>query len=159
MSANLGNQRVFSHRFNVNATAAEAFPLLCPTREYDWIETWSCRLVYSNSGFAEANCVFETDLPHDEKEIWIVSRYEPPRAIEFVKMAAGRYVVKYDVSLSPNDDGTASSLWTQTLIGLSEAGNQYIDEFDSAAFHEKMDMLGKMLNYYLSTGKKLEIIA
>ncbi len=159
MSEKSGNQKTVSHRIPVNASPEDVFPLLCPTREHDWIEIWSCRLIHSFSGFAENNCVFETELPGSHKEIWVVSRYEPPRAIEFVKMAAELYVVKFDVSLTPNDDKTTDSVWTQTLIGLNEAGNRFVEDFNPAAYHEKMEMLAKMLNHYITTGERLELAA
>ncbi len=159
MSDKNENSKIVSHRFNVKASAHDVFPLLCPTREYDWIEDWSCRLIHSRSGFAEANCVFETNFPGQEKEIWIVNRFEPPRAIEFVKMAADLYVVKYDITLTPNDDVTCETSWTQTLVGLNDAGNEIVENFDVAAYHEKMAMVGKMLNHYLLTGEKLKLAA
>lgn len=42
----------------INHPASEIFPLLCPTREYDWIEGWECDLLYSESGIAEQDCIF-----------------------------------------------------------------------------------------------------
>ena len=159
MSNTAGACKTVSHRFSVNATATEIFPLLCPVREYDWIDSWSCRLIHSVSGFADANCVFETDFPNAEKETWLINRYEPPRAIEFVKMAADLYVVKYDLSLLPNDNGTTDMVWAQMLIGTSDAGNSFVENFDVDGYHEKMAMLGKMLNHYLSTGQRMSLAA
>jgi hypothetical protein len=59
------------------ATPEKVFPLLCPTREYDWIEHWRCQMVHSESGFAELDCVFTTDFPHVGDETWVVSVYRP----------------------------------------------------------------------------------
>ena len=42
----------------LSGSPEQVFPLLCPTREYDWIETWQCELIYSDSGFAEPGCIF-----------------------------------------------------------------------------------------------------
>jgi hypothetical protein len=30
-------------------TSEMIFPLLCPQREYDWIESWKCNIIYSKS--------------------------------------------------------------------------------------------------------------
>jgi hypothetical protein len=46
----------------ISATPERVFPLLCPVREYEWLDSWHCRMVYSESGVAEDNCIFETDL-------------------------------------------------------------------------------------------------
>ncbi|MCK7511653.1 MAG: hypothetical protein MZV70_51465 [Desulfobacterales bacterium] len=37
-----GRRRSFKMRLAA-APAEQAFPLLCPTREYDWIDTWQCQ--------------------------------------------------------------------------------------------------------------------
>ena len=37
---------VKSYTMNVFAAPAEVFPLLCPVREYEWIEPWSCAMVF-----------------------------------------------------------------------------------------------------------------
>ena len=70
------------------ATPETVFPLLCPVREYDWLEMWDCTMVWSASGVAEQDCVFTTAFPDAGREVWVVSRYEPGRAIEFVRISA-----------------------------------------------------------------------
>lgn len=42
-----------THTIVLEAAPEGVFPLLCPVREYDWIEPWRCRMIYSQSGFAE----------------------------------------------------------------------------------------------------------
>jgi hypothetical protein len=68
--------------FDVAAAPERVFPLLCPVREYDWIEEWTCKVLHSESGVAELDCVFRT-LFDGEPMTWVVSRYEPPIRIEF----------------------------------------------------------------------------
>ena len=144
-----------SHAQHLEGSPSEVFPLLCPTREYDWIETWSCELIQSASGFAEPNCVFSTAVPHAEQELWIVSRYEPARAIEFVKFAADLYVVKYNITLSPLEGGRTLAVWSQIFTGLTAAGNDYVDSIDRSAYHARMEHLEKQMNHYLATGQML----
>ncbi len=82
----------------VPAAAAKVFPLLCPVREYDWIDGWTCNLIYSGTGVAENNCVFTTDFPRGVEETWVVSHYDPEHyVIQFVIVNAGAYVMKLDV--------------------------------------------------------------
>jgi hypothetical protein len=65
----------------LDAPPDRIFPLLCPVREYDWIPTWSCDMIYSESGVAENDCVFATAFPEEgPRESWVVVRYEPPLA-------------------------------------------------------------------------------
>ena len=95
------SQRVVqSHAIQVAGAPAQVFPLLCPVREYDWIHDWTCRLLYSKSGVAEKDCVFQTDRPGEGQRTWVVSRYEPGQAIEFVIFQHTGAIIKLDLSLS-----------------------------------------------------------
>ena len=42
---------------SVDAPPEVVFPLLCPVREYEWLEDWTCEMVFSESGVAEEDCV------------------------------------------------------------------------------------------------------
>ena len=55
-----------THTMLLEGTPESVFPLLCPIREYAWIEPWRCTLIYSESGYAEQDCVFQTDFPQAE---------------------------------------------------------------------------------------------
>lgn len=69
---------VFETTLTLAGTPEEAFPLLCPVREYDWIPDWSCTMIHSTSGVAELGCVFT----RERGETWITTRYEPPSRID-----------------------------------------------------------------------------
>jgi len=112
----------------LHGTPEQVFPLLCPVREYEWIESWQCEVVSSNSGFAELDCVFKTHFPGDGPEdTWVVSRYEPPLLIEFVRVNALR-TIRFAISLAENEDGTTALIWTQVFTGLSPEGDNLIKD-------------------------------
>ncbi len=140
------------------ARPATVFPLLCPVREYEWIEPWRCRLLHSNSGFAEKNCVFTTRSPGEASDdVWVISRYEPVHGIEFVRVNAMR-VMCYSIELEDNGDGTTTVTNEQTLIGLNAGGNEFIrKERNSDSFAFEMRMGEAMLNHYVVTGKRLPL--
>lgn len=149
---------VRSYVQRIQAPPGTVFPLLCPVREYEWIEPWQCRLLHSNSGFAEKNCVFTTRFPGESSDdVWVVSRYEPARRIEFVRVNAAR-VMCYSIALEDNGDGTTSVNNEQTLIGLNAGGNEFIrDQRNSDGFAVEMRMGEAMLNHYVSTGERLPL--
>ena len=136
------------------ASPEKAFPLLCPTREYDWIETWKCDLIYSDSGFAELDCVFTIFFPGDEKETWVVDRYEPNVLIQFIRVCESR-VIRYSIELIDNNNGTTTALWKQTITTLNEAGDNFAAGLTESIFNKKIQKLEQMLNHYLTTGEML----
>ena len=141
----------------IDADPRHVFPLLCPVREYEWIEPWRCRMCYSESGVAENNCIFETDFPHNGgRETWIVSHYEKDRAIEFVRFTPDEKITKLDIRLNAAPAGGTRLMWRKIYTGLSPAGNQIIcamaDDFETEA-----ERIARMLNHYLKTGKRLPV--
>ena len=132
----------------------KVFPLLCPTREYDWIEPWKCRMVLSESGFAELDCIFVTDFPNEGEDVWVVSVYRPNEEIQFVRFN-GRRVIRYGITLTDDGDGTTTAEWRQVLTGLNEEGNRLVDGLTDKAYRQKISVLERLLNHYLTTGEML----
>lgn len=136
------------------APPSDVFPLLCPVREYEWIEPWQCEMLHSDSGIAEKNCVFRTRMPGESSdEVWVISHYEPDTRIEFVRMNAFRTMC-FSIILTDNGDGTTQAVNEQLLVGLTETGNQSLDEI-AESFSMEMRVGEAMLNHYLNTGERL----
>ena len=57
---NKARRKVQNYKGTFSASPEKLFPLLCPARECDWIQGWDCELIYTDSGYAEDNCVFQT---------------------------------------------------------------------------------------------------
>ena len=150
-------ERVVKHyTMNLCAAPADVFPLLCPVREYDWIEPWRCDMVFSASGVAENNAVFTTNFPaQGGEETWAVCRYEPDRAIEFIRVTGGVKVNRLDIALSPAPAGSRVD-WSHTYTGLSEAGNRWIRALTDESFRKEKAAIETMLNHYLKTGTMLK---
>lgn len=147
-----------SYSMQLDASPDDIFPLLCPVREYEWIQPWRCEMVYSESGWAELDCVFKTNFPEDgEEDTWVVSRYEPPTRIEFVRVNPGR-CMRYSIELRQRDDGTTVALWQQVITSLSAEGEKFVAGCRDEAFHQKMGMLQTMLNHFLKTSSMLRIM-
>ena len=142
----------------IQALPDEVFPLLCPVREYEWIEPWQCDMVYSESGIAENNCIFLTDLPdRGGPEIWTVSRYEPNRCIEFVRFTPGEKIVRLDIWLAPTASGHCDLLWRKIFTGLSQNGNRVVETLANNQFEIESQMIQRMLDHYLKTGQRLAL--
>lgn len=142
-----------SYCMKLAATPETVFPLLCPTREYDWIDTWKSRLIYSDSGYAELDCVFKTDFPADGPEdTWVVCRYEPPQRIEFVRVNPLR-AIRYTICLREAPAGNTEADWSQVITGLSDEGNAFVRDLNETAFSRRMGELEEILNHYLTTGQ------
>jgi hypothetical protein len=145
-----------SYTQHLKATPAQIFPLLCPVREYDWIEHWNCKLIYTDSGVIEDNCIFTTNSPKDgSEEVWVVSHYEKDKEVQFVRVN-DRKATRYDISLTENGDGTTTAVWKQVVTGLNEQGNTFVEQYTDENYANHIKTLEIMLNHFLTTGEMLK---
>lgn len=155
----VGKRVVKQYQMHVSGSPEQVFPLLCPVKENLWIPyaAWGavCSVIYSDSGVAEEGCVFLTNFPNEGRVTWVVSRYEAPNVIQFVKVYGDKATLKWDLEVKGNPDNTSTIYVTYNMTGLNEEGNRYVDVYveSSAA---KIKGLEKLLNYYLVNGKMLE---
>jgi len=136
----------------VNAKPEVVFPLLCPTREYDWIEDWDCQLLHSKSGYAEHNVVFRTCIMGVE-ETWICTHYEPCREIHYIRMAPG-LTIKLEISLLDEGHGKTLIRWSLTASGLSEEMNDAVTDLEEGGTRiHRLEHLLDDLEHYLEKGE------
>lgn len=148
-----GKTSTVSAVMRVGFPPESVWPLLCPVREYDWIEPWDCELVQSDSGVNELGCVFRTEFPTEGgPDTWVTSRYEPPTRLEFVRVNDWR-AIRFVIELEPEADATRLT-WTHHVVPFGEAGEAYVRK-KPEAFAAQMGMLEKMLVHYLETGQML----
>ncbi|BCS88611.1 hypothetical protein [Pseudodesulfovibrio sediminis] len=133
--------------------AAIIWPLLCPVREYNWIEDWQCDLLHSISGVNELGCVFRTAFPTEGgPEVWLTSRFEPYEYLEFVRTNDQR-IIHYTVQIKESH-GSTTLLWTQHVTALNSDGHIYLED-KPQRFATQMKVLETMLDHYLKTGAML----
>jgi hypothetical protein len=141
---------------HLSAPPGEVFPLLCPVREAEWVNDWRPRLVLSDSGFAEPDCLFITPgIPEDA--LWLMTVHDPKAlCLEIIKIIPGVVVGKISVTLAAEGDNGCTSEITYAYTSLSEHGDRALEEFTDAHFRGFMEAWEKELNHFLSTGAKLE---
>ena len=150
-----------THSCQIHAPRAEVFPLLCPTREHEWLEPWTAtgsgHLYYSASGYNEQYCMFESKIiPMWGPEIWITSRFDPDAfTIQFIRVQPDTVVIISDVSLVAREDGTTQYELTETLTALTDAGADILEGLTQEAFDMHMGVLTSTLDHFCRTGEML----
>lgn len=139
----------------LSAAPDKVFPLLCPVREYEWLPTWQCELIFSQSGYAELGCVFTTDFNDGAGiETWVICTYEKQKKIGFIKTGS-HTTTRYEIMLTPAATGSIIE-WQQELTSLDERGRQLIENISENAYQKKMAHINHLLEYYLKNGKIME---
>jgi hypothetical protein len=147
-------RRSFEHAERLAAAPATLFPLFCPTREYDWIEGWSCELLHSVSGFAEQGAIFRTPAPHERGAMtWVITRHEAPRAVGFACFAEG-LVMRLLIGVEA--DGSGSTVhWTREYTALDDAATAWLENLGEEQVAARTALLFERLSHYARTGTML----
>jgi hypothetical protein len=151
-----GVQSLRTYEQSNNAPPDVVFPLLCPVREKDWIDGWDYKMIFSESGLIEKDCVFSTPHHGNEQTIWYVTVHDKENyKIEFVRVTPNEEVVKINIYLIDNGNGTTTSNITYRYTALNSNKNLWIKEKLDSEFKENMIKWEKAINFYIETGKKL----
>ena len=140
----------FDFSFVAPAPPERVFPLLCPVRERDWVPGWECEVVHSATGFACLDCVFTTPLPETGRLTWVVSRYEPPRRIEFTCFAPGLFVMRLDVALSAHGTDLCRLDWSRRFFALGPEGSRALQARTPEVLGQQMARLEAALAHHLA---------
>ena len=149
-----GKTLLREHDFTVPAPPERVFPLLCPSREYEWLPNWSCELLHSRTGVAEFECVFRTTLSVGGVMTWVVTRFEPPHCVEFTCFnTTADHVMRLGIQLEPTTSGGSRLRWRRYWIATGPAGEQLVDHFDDAWLDRHSAELAGWLTHFLEHGR------
>jgi hypothetical protein len=140
---------------HLNGSPDTIFPLLCPVREYEWLDGWRCEMIFSESGYMEKDCVFSTYFNDIEgTDVWYVAGYEPDTFLCMIRINAIS-TIRFEIVLSKKPDGTTQSTWTQTITALNERGNTFIDNMTDEMYADQIHLREKEINHFLLSGTML----
>jgi len=146
-----------SHKFEqtINGSINKIMPLYCPVREIDWVEGWNPKVVISNSGLVEKNCIFIT--PNEPNDIvWIVTDYDTEKGhVEMYHHLVETLITRLEIQLTAVNESTTHAALIYSKTALSEKGDEALKEFTKESYDIMMDSWEKAMNYYLKTGKML----
>ena len=153
-----GERKVFKGKLNYSFPPEVIFPMVCPVREYEYSPGWECDIVYLDSGLAEQGGVFTTHShgEGDQRDVWVISRYDKNRAIEFVRVNGMRSMV-YRTELQGTETGGTVVSCEQVITGLTEEGNQRIQTLQQSDFTAMLSHWQELLQHYLATGEAVNL--
>ena len=151
-----GVRKTFDCKQVNHGSVEEVFPLLCPVREFDWLDGWEYQMIHSSSGLIEKGCVFTTRMDGNVDTIWYVTDYNMKNyKIVFLRVTPGENVVKIDIQLRTMGTGKTEAEIHYQYTGLNVEQNRYIETDLEQDFYNSMAWWEKSINHYLEYGKML----
>jgi hypothetical protein len=159
-----GTKRVYaSYREEINAVPDIVFPLLCPVAEHQWIDGWSCTLVYTKSGVNEEGCIFKEGMTGPAlvgkaiRSTWVTNRWDPENhAIQFVIFSGDSAVVRYTVVLKAIGGSGTVALMDFEFTALDEESSSLDEGEIRTRLLAVAAFISKSLKHYCETGKILK---
>ncbi len=143
-----------SYTQELQARPEKVFPLLCPVREAEWVNGWHPRLVVTNSGLAEPDCVWITAAGPQEA-IWMITHHDPvANHLEIIKLIPGIVLGKIVIQLTEAPDGSTAEI-SYSFTSLGPDGDRVVSEFTQKHFDEFMLTWETELNHFITTGEML----
>ena len=141
--------------FELRQAADVVFPLFCPVREGEWLESWNPGVIYSNTGVAEPECVF-TSPDRYGSAMWLVSHYDPAaRAIHMVKIAPELTACLLKIGVRTLSESGSEVSVTYSHTAISPAGKEFVDGFSEAAYSRIMAHWKAALEYFFEHGSPM----
>ena len=140
----------------LNAKPEDIFPLLCPVKEYEWLNGWKCRMLFSKSGYAEEGAMFYTasGFPLYRRLNFFVTEYSQNKRIRFLIVINKIGTIDFWINLFPQLDKTKLT-WHYTVTSHSKLGTKLLmnelspDKFTRTLKSNEMDLV-----YFLRMHKK-----
>ncbi len=152
-----------SFSISINAPVQKIFPLACPEEELKWISGWDYRMVYSDSGKNENNCVFSETITarhimgseNSEDTYWITTLYDPQEhRIHFVIMRSST-VTKLEITMNEINDHETVVAWDMTATAIKNEADPLFDASMKERMKLMMKLIGHSLKHYCETGEML----
>lgn len=117
-------RRSWSFYWKFEFEVEKIYPLLCARKESEWLGT-NHEIVFSKSGYAEKDYVFSSSYFGFGDEVWVRYKHIENKSLAYYRYS-NNLVIKFEIDLKDNLDGTVSTRWRQTFTGLNENGNKTI---------------------------------
>lgn len=141
---------------DIKAPVDQVFPLLCPVRELEWVDGWTCDMIYSESGFAEKGCTWKNcSMKEDKESLWVITGYEKNKFLEFHVIVPDEFVFVLSMTLSKNDPETTIIEVGHTVTSINEEGVRFAEDWITTNASIITQFTELSLNHFLKTGQKL----
>jgi hypothetical protein len=148
---------------NIDAPAAEVFPLVCPIGEYKWIPGWKCQIVHCPNDRVELGTIFHeyTSAPFMldsafAQTTWTAVFHDPENYQIHFRMDTEHTTSLYKPGFAENPDGGCAYTLDLTFTPIDTKGAELVASDGRAAKIELMlSALGAMLKTYAETGRMI----
>ncbi len=153
MKGNAMSSVKHSKKFNVNQPIEILFPLFSAEGEKLWVPGWDYENVMGSTDLHE-DYIFLTKNPDQSgtDAIWLVKRHKPESYfVQFYKVEPELKVGVITVKCTEIEKSLTEVEVTYEWTGLSDKGDEFIADFDSAHYEKFINIWETSLNTYFKS--------
>jgi hypothetical protein len=140
------------YKMHISGAPEQIFPLLCPVREYEWLNGWKCTMLYSKSGFSEKGAMFYTSsgFPFYKRLNFYVTEYDPNKRICFLIVINAVGTILFSIDLIPNGNDSTILIWHYVVTSHSKFGNRLLKtELTPEKFNKDLENKEQDLSFFI----------
>lgn len=114
------NKRYIKTYFQkLKASSQDIFSYICETKEPSLYSSGKSEIVYSMSGLAEDNCIFNVHLSNkNEVNLWVISSFDPEKEIQFVQHTTDILnLIKIKLFENDQSESSVEVSFSATILG------------------------------------------
>ncbi len=147
----------------IKSSPNKIFPLACPVEELRWIPDWEYKLIYSESGINETNCIFTEDksglllFGQPITTTWVTNLHDPVNhRILFLLIVEQKAQIRFQFDLKEVGPKVSTCRWQMTFTALDDEANSLSEETIKSNLEAIMGFLSDTLKHYCETGEMLK---
>ena len=142
-----------TNSFIISQPIKVLFPMFSAEGEKSWVPGWSYENIMGSTVLHEDYVFLTKNHDHATTDaIWVVKKYEPENHyIQFYKIEPEEKIGIIEVACAQLTDSDTEVQVTYEYIGLSDKGNQFINEFTSSEYQEFIAEWKSLLDTYFTT--------
>ncbi len=151
-----------THTAEIQSSPDKIFPLACPVEELRWIPNWEYRLVYTESGVNENNCIFTEQLSgplffgKPLTTTWYTTLHDPDRyRVHFLLMIGGKATIKWELSCRETGMNTTTGTLHLVFTALDNEANALEEKDIKEKLMAIVSFVFPPLQHYCETGEML----
>ena len=131
----------------IPAAPETIFPLLCSTKEAEWLPGSNHKLIYSETGYAENGYIFQSDFFGFGLETWVRFEHNPNESLAYVRCSENLVII-FRIDLIQTRSNSTDIGFSLMFTSLTNNGNRILAELpDEMPFGDVVSALSHYINF------------
>ena len=146
-------QVVRETQISLKSAIEKVFPLFTPIEEKKWDNNWNPKLLHSETTEIKKGTIFQSS-ENNKIKYWVIADLDIEKHyIRYINFLANDRLTILEISCSSKIDNITKANIKYVFTGLSQSGNDYVEEFNEEEYEKYICEWEMAINEYLHKQK------